>query len=83
MCYHIGNRRRGKMNKRIVDLEKMKKLRKGRMSLEVMSKQLGYASPNGYYYLEVGRSKISAEMLAEVARILEVDIEALYRDIVD
>ena len=80
MCYHIGNKRRGTMKKHIVDLEKMKRLRKGRMSLEVMSKQLGYASPNGYYYLEIGRSKISAEMLAEIAGILEVGIEELYRE---
>ncbi|GGE48640.1 hypothetical protein GCM10011391_29340 [Pullulanibacillus camelliae] len=69
------------MKKRIVDLEKMKRLRKERMSLEDMSKQLGYSSPNGYYYLEVGRSKISAEMLAEVAQILDVEIEDLYKEI--
>ncbi|GGH75070.1 transcriptional regulator with XRE-family HTH domain [Pullulanibacillus pueri] len=64
--------------KRVVDLEKMKRLRKEKMSLEEMSKTLGFRSPNGYYYLEKGRSKISAEKLAEVAEVLEVDIQELF-----
>lgn len=61
-----------------LDLEKLKTLRKSQMSLEKMSSQLGYKSPNGYYYLESGRSKITAEMLAKVAAILKVPIEEFF-----
>ncbi|WP_100487420.1 helix-turn-helix domain-containing protein [Sporolactobacillus pectinivorans] len=63
-----------------VDLKKMKKLRKKQMSLEQMSSKLGYGSPNGYYYLETGHSKISAEMLAKVAMILKVPITDFFVD---
>lgn len=48
------------------------------MSLEEMSSKLGYQSPNGYYYLETGRSKIKAETLAKAATILHVPIEELF-----
>ncbi|MFC4618369.1 helix-turn-helix domain-containing protein [Camelliibacillus cellulosilyticus] len=68
------------MVKQVVDLEKMRRLRKEKMSLEEMSYLLGYNSPNGYYYLERGRTKISAEKLADVARILDVGIEELFTD---
>lgn len=66
-----------------VDLEKIKGLRKeAQMSLEEMSLKLGYRSPNGYYYLETGRSKMSADMLAHVADILNVPIEKLFIEVV-
>jgi transcriptional regulator with XRE-family HTH domain len=61
-----------------VDLEKLKKVRKSQMSLEKMSKRLGYHSPNGYYYLESGRSKITAETLAKVSSILNVPIQEFF-----
>ncbi|RYM06178.1 XRE family transcriptional regulator [Sporolactobacillus sp. THM7-7] len=63
-----------------VDLKKLKKLRKEQMSLEKMSEKLGYQSPNGYYYLESGRSKITAETLAKVATILNVPIEDFFME---
>jgi Helix-turn-helix. len=63
-----------------VDLNKIKLLRKKRMSLEEMSLKLGYGSPNGYYYLESGRSKIPADILAQVSTILEVPIQELFYD---
>ncbi|KZS47762.1 transcriptional regulator [Paenibacillus glucanolyticus] len=51
-----------------VNLEKIKTLRKLKgLSLEEMSQLLGYESPNGYYYLEVGRGRFPAETLARVA----------------
>lgn len=65
------------MRERVVNLDKIHALRKSKMSLETMAELLGYQSPNGYFYLEKGRSKFSAEMLAKVADILEVDIEEL------
>lgn len=65
------------MRERVVDLDKIRKLRKSKMSLETMAEKLGYQSPNGYFYLEKGRSKFSAETLAKVADILEVGIDEL------
>lgn len=63
-----------------VDLKKLKKIRKKHMSLEQMSNRLGYRSPNGYYYLETGRSKITAETLAKVASILGVPIQDFFTE---
>jgi hypothetical protein len=37
-----------------------------------MAEKTGYASINGYYYLETGQSKFTAETLALVAEILDV-----------
>ncbi|WP_282140296.1 helix-turn-helix domain-containing protein [Cytobacillus oceanisediminis] len=62
-----------------VDLVKIKKLRKEfNLSLEEMAKLLGYESPNGYYYLEIGRGKFPAETLARVSEILKVPITELF-----
>ncbi|MFC7395411.1 helix-turn-helix domain-containing protein [Scopulibacillus cellulosilyticus] len=69
------------MKKLDVNLSKMKECRKAtKMSLNEMSKKLGFKSPNGYYYLETGKSKISAEMLANVALILNIPIEELFTE---
>jgi transcriptional regulator with XRE-family HTH domain len=77
--YQIGNGGGGEMRRRKVDLKKIKLLRKRSfITLEKMAKKLGYDSPNGYYYLECGRSKFSAEMLAFVADILDVKLEELF-----
>ncbi|WP_117017115.1 helix-turn-helix domain-containing protein [Aeribacillus pallidus] len=68
-----------KYNHKKVDLNKIKTLRKkAGFSLEEMAKLLGYESQNGYYYLEIGRSKFPAETLAKVADILEVPINELF-----
>ncbi|WP_019420146.1 helix-turn-helix transcriptional regulator [Paenibacillus sp. OSY-SE] len=62
-----------------VDLNKIKNLRKNAgFSLEYMATLLGYESANGYYYLEIGRGKFSAEALAKVADILGVPIDELF-----
>ncbi|WP_100538146.1 helix-turn-helix transcriptional regulator [Paenibacillus sp. GM2FR] len=62
-----------------VDLVKIKAHRKANdLSLDDMSKLLGYESPNGYYYLETGRGKFTAEALAKVADKLGVSIEELF-----
>jgi transcriptional regulator with XRE-family HTH domain len=66
-------------NLRKVDLAKIKQLRKKfGYSLEEMARILGYESVNGYYYLEIGRGKFSAEMLAKVADIFSISIEELF-----
>jgi transcriptional regulator with XRE-family HTH domain len=62
-----------------VDLLKIKSLRKqANLSLDDMARMLGYESPNGYYYLEIGRGKFSAESLAKVADIFNVPITELF-----
>ncbi|UOQ43388.1 helix-turn-helix domain-containing protein [Halobacillus salinarum] len=62
-----------------VDLEKIKTIRKKNgISLERMSNLLGYSSPNGYFYLESGKSKFPAEKLAIVSTVLGVPIENLF-----
>lgn len=67
------------MNRRKVDLVKIKRLRKSAgITLDEMARRLGYGSPNGYYYLEKGRSKFHAETLAAVADILDVSLEELF-----
>ncbi|MCL1631101.1 helix-turn-helix domain-containing protein [Sporolactobacillus sp. CPB3-1] len=63
-----------------VDLKKLRSLRESQMSLKEMAARLGYQSANGYYYLESGRSKISAETLAKVASVLCVPIQELFTD---
>ncbi|MBH0166250.1 helix-turn-helix transcriptional regulator [Fictibacillus sp. 7GRE50] len=65
-----------------VNLKKIKQLRKERsISLDEMAKILGYESPNGYYYLEIGRGKFPAETLALVASILKVPIDQLFFEV--
>lgn len=62
-----------------VNLERIKNLRKkAGLSLEYMAKTLGYESPNGYYYLEIGRGKFPAEALAKVADEFQVPIDSLF-----
>lgn len=62
-----------------VDLGKIKSLRiEAGKSIEDMSILLGYESANGYYYLERGRGKFSAEALAKVADEFGVPIAELF-----
>ncbi|HEU5140629.1 MAG TPA: helix-turn-helix transcriptional regulator [Bacillales bacterium] len=62
-----------------VDVEKIKFLRKqSHLTLDEMATMLGYDSPNGYYYLERGRSKFPAETLAAVAEIFDVPLMELF-----
>jgi len=63
-----------------VDLNRMRQLRESKMSLQEMATRIGYHSANGYYYLECGRSKISAVTLAKVAAVLNVPIQELFTD---
>ena len=62
-----------------VDLQKIKLARKrAGISLEEMANKLGYESPNGYFYLESGKSKFTAEKLAIVGQLLEIPISELF-----
>ena len=40
--------------------------------------KLGYAKPQGYYYLENGQVSISAEKLKAIADILEEDVSIFF-----
>lgn len=62
-----------------VNLEKIKSIRKEKnISLEDMSRKVGYESPNGYYYLETGKRKFPANTLAQVSKILNTPINELF-----
>lgn len=67
----------------VLNLKRLKKLRKEKMSLSEMSTKLGYRSPNGYFYLESGRNKITAETLAKVSDILNVPIQNFFDQVDD
>ncbi|MFD2617923.1 helix-turn-helix domain-containing protein [Terrilactibacillus laevilacticus] len=69
------------MKKLTVNLEKLKKIRKSKMTLKEISTSLGYQSPNGYYYLESGRSKFTADTLAQVSIILNVPLIDLFCEV--
>ncbi|HET7628150.1 MAG TPA: helix-turn-helix transcriptional regulator [Bacillales bacterium] len=62
-----------------VDLKKIKQLRlKEELTLADIAYAIGYDSPNGYYYLERGRSQFTAEKLAEIADLFGVPIDELF-----
>lgn len=69
------------MNRKPVDLEKLKFLReKNGLSITEVSKYLGYKTPNGYLYLESGKCAIKAETLPLLAELFGVSINELYCD---
>ncbi len=71
------NHRMSKTKK--VDLNKIRLLRKQKkLSLQDMSDILGYKTPNGYYYLEVGRCVFPADKLAKVADTLDICMNDLF-----
>lgn len=62
-----------------VNIELLKELRiqKG-LSVEEMSKLMGFESYQGYYYKESGARKMGADDVAKAAEILEVPIQKLF-----
>lgn len=67
------------MKRLIVDLELIKKLRNSRdISVEEMSRRMGYKGYQGYYYKENGTRKMSADDVAKISIILDVPIEKLF-----
>lgn len=47
-------------------------------SHEVMSKALGYQSAHGYFYLESGRSRVTAEQLFMLSKLFKVPMEDFF-----
>lgn len=70
----------GKMAKRlVVNLDGIKQLRIDKdISVEEMSKLMGYKGYQGYYYKENGVRKLSADDVAKISVILEVPINELF-----
>lgn len=68
-----------RLKRLIVDLELIKKLRNSRdISVEEMSRRMGYKGYQGYYYKENGTRKMSADDVAKISIILDVPIEKLF-----
>lgn len=68
-----------KMIKANFNNELLKNLRKQiGYSHEAMSKALGYKSPHGYFYLEKGRSRVSAEQLYKISKLFNIPMEEFF-----
>lgn len=67
------------LNHLIVNLDLIKTLRSQRnISIEEMSKLMGYKGYQGYYYKENGTRKMSADDIAKISVILNVPISELF-----
>lgn len=63
----------------VVNLDLIKQLRNQKeISIEEMSKVMGYKGYQGYYYKESGSRKMSAEDIAKISLILSVPISELF-----
>lgn len=67
---------------KIINLDLIRKLRLAEgISIEEMSKLLGYGGYQAYYYKERGIRNISVEDIAKIASILKVPIAKLFFEI--
>lgn len=68
------------MNKNVViNLIFIKEVRTSKgVTIEEMSKLLGYEGYQAYYYKEKGIRKMSAEDIGKIAHILKVPIDSLF-----
>lgn len=67
---------------KVVNLDLIKQLRHKRdISIEEMSKIMGYKGYQGYYYKENGSRKMSADDIAKISVILAVPINELFFEI--
>ncbi|MFF5994828.1 helix-turn-helix domain-containing protein [Lysinibacillus sp. KU-BSD001] len=66
----------------VVNLDLIKQLRsQNDISIEEMSKIMGYKGYQGYYYKESGIRKMSADDIAKISVILNVSINELFFEI--
>lgn len=66
-------------NQLVVNLDLIKRLRiKKNISIEQMSKLMGYKGYQGYYYKENGSRKMSADDIAKISILLGVPINDLF-----
>lgn len=54
---------------------------KKRLTLAEVSKELGYATPNGYWKIEQGITKLKADQLIKLIKILDIDLSELEEEI--
>ena len=65
---------------KMIDMEYVKELRcREGLRLIDMAEKLGYASPNGYWRLEMGLTKLRAEHLVKLARVFDEPIDRFLR----
>lgn len=63
----------------VVNLDLIKNLRMQKnISIEEMSKLMGYKGYQGYYYKENGARKMSADDIAKISILLDVPINELF-----
>lgn len=63
----------------VVNLDLIKQLRSQKdISIEEMSKNMGYKGYQGYYYKENGTRKMSADDIAKISVILSIPINELF-----
>ena len=66
----------------VVNLDLIKQLRNQKhISIEEMSKFMGYKGYQGYYYKENGVRKMSADDIARISVILAVPISELFFEV--
>ncbi|MER2107421.1 MAG: helix-turn-helix domain-containing protein [Solibacillus sp.] len=66
----------------VVNLDLIKQLRsENDISIEEMSKFMGYKGYQGYYYKESGTRKMSADDIAKISVILNVPISELFFEV--
>lgn len=66
----------------VVNLDLIKQKRSQRdISIEEMSKFMGYKGYQGYYYKENGIRKMSADDIAKISAILSIPINELFFEI--
>lgn len=65
----------------MVNLKRIKELRKERgLSLAKISKELGFKTQQGYFYIEKGKTKLKVDHLLKLARILDISIDDLLQE---
>lgn len=65
----------------MVNLKRIKELREERgLSIAKISKELGYKTQQGYFYIEKGKTKLKVDHLLKLARILNVKINDLLEE---
>ena len=55
--------------------------KKSGLTLEEVSKKLGYSTPNGYWKIEKGITKLKADQLIKLIKILDISLSQIEKEI--
>ena len=55
--------------------------KKSGLTLEEVSKELGYSTPNGYWKIEKGITKLKADQLIKLIKILDISLSQIEKEI--